>query len=645
MSGNHLKLSLKRAPTLTISGTPVTSATQSTAYAGFTVTSAGGAGSKVYTDRDGTLPAGLSINGTTGVVSGTPSGSGTSSTIVIRVTDAIGRTADLTGFTITVAGAGAKAIAATSISIGAWTKQFRGHVPLSNIMVPSGNEVPVSWAIGTASSGTDGHWTKISAGTTEASGNASTPYPSSTGDSAELSSGTYVFPVTATYADASTDTKNLTITIVADAASMGHYDDFDKTSIIGAGTVAAWEAQNANPKSLLISTGVNHTGVRKGGLGGFTFSSQVRVRHADTSRPSVFTVWETSGCSFCKIESVVLTGNSNGLSANGLHYYSGCSDMVLQDCGVNAGVLSNSGQIFYALAFVNTNSRFTVNNFDAKYVRGGIYENTTSVTTDMTFNNCAVRYFSDNGVFVCNGTNWTFNDLLTASPVRYPSDGVHIDHFQVGDTPTTIRCTNLVLNRYVAIDADGDAYSGGLFNPRGTITVNGYIYLGRGNQGMTIAGSEGTCDLKNFTMIKGYGVNINTDPTTGVDDSVYTSQDPSIVLRNSDTGWTTGTTTFSSGIVQDLISYITAAGGTGSKPASVAMGATVHALGVGGGGQPSSAFNTYFNADPRTAYNAKTDAQWKAMNTADLIAFAITTATPKSGVTDGALTSAGAWNT
>lgn len=92
-------------PTLTVAGTPVTTTTQGAAYAGFTVAGSGGTPPYAYSVSAGTLPTGLTFNASTGVVSGTPSGTGTSSGIVLRVTDSLGQTADLASFSILVSAA------------------------------------------------------------------------------------------------------------------------------------------------------------------------------------------------------------------------------------------------------------------------------------------------------------------------------------------------------------------------------------------------------------------------------------------------------------------------------------------------------------------------------------------------------------
>jgi len=86
----------------TIAGTPEPNAMDGLAYAGFTVRAAGGVPPYTYSVHSGSLPAGLSLNSSTGAISGTPSATGVASGIVIRATDDHGATVDLDAFTINV---------------------------------------------------------------------------------------------------------------------------------------------------------------------------------------------------------------------------------------------------------------------------------------------------------------------------------------------------------------------------------------------------------------------------------------------------------------------------------------------------------------------------------------------------------------
>lgn len=87
---------------LGISGAPVLTAIEGTPYAGFTVTATGGTVPYSYSVFSGALPSGITLNSSSGVVSGTPVSSGTYASIVLRVTDNVSATANLAPFTITV---------------------------------------------------------------------------------------------------------------------------------------------------------------------------------------------------------------------------------------------------------------------------------------------------------------------------------------------------------------------------------------------------------------------------------------------------------------------------------------------------------------------------------------------------------------
>lgn len=98
------------AAPLSISGTPVTTGTEyehgvGSAYAGFSVTASAGTPPYTYSIASGALPPGITLNSSTGAVSGTPAfeSAGTYAGIVVRVTDNVAATANLASFTLTIA--------------------------------------------------------------------------------------------------------------------------------------------------------------------------------------------------------------------------------------------------------------------------------------------------------------------------------------------------------------------------------------------------------------------------------------------------------------------------------------------------------------------------------------------------------------
>lgn len=87
-----------------ISGTPVLTGKSGTAYTGFTATASGGSTPYVYA-LVGTWPTGISVNTSTGAVSGTPTEDGSFADLSVKVTDDDGETAQLDTFTLVVAAA------------------------------------------------------------------------------------------------------------------------------------------------------------------------------------------------------------------------------------------------------------------------------------------------------------------------------------------------------------------------------------------------------------------------------------------------------------------------------------------------------------------------------------------------------------
>ncbi len=83
---------------LAISGTPTVDCEAGTAYAGFTPTVVGGTTPYTFSIASGTLPTGLSLNTSTGAITGTPTVAEMYNDIVLRVTDAFGLTDDLLAF-------------------------------------------------------------------------------------------------------------------------------------------------------------------------------------------------------------------------------------------------------------------------------------------------------------------------------------------------------------------------------------------------------------------------------------------------------------------------------------------------------------------------------------------------------------------
>ena len=88
---------------LTLTGTPILTATRNVAYTSWTFGATGGESPYIFGDLYGRLPPGITINPATGVVSGTPTTAGTYANILLRAQDQNGAYNTRAAFTITVA--------------------------------------------------------------------------------------------------------------------------------------------------------------------------------------------------------------------------------------------------------------------------------------------------------------------------------------------------------------------------------------------------------------------------------------------------------------------------------------------------------------------------------------------------------------
>jgi hypothetical protein len=128
--------------TVTILAAPsVTSATLPDAEIGVpysqTLLGSGGTAPYSWSVTGGSLPTGLSLDGSTGVISGAPSTAG-SPTFTITLTDAVGQTA-AQGYTVTIVAA--PSVTATSLPDG------EIGVPYSQTLLGSGGTTPYAWSV------------------------------------------------------------------------------------------------------------------------------------------------------------------------------------------------------------------------------------------------------------------------------------------------------------------------------------------------------------------------------------------------------------------------------------------------------------------------------------------------------------------
>ena len=152
-----------------------------------TVSAAGGKTPYTWTLQAGTLPAGISLNSSSGAVSGTPTTAGTSN-FTIRVTDANGATSDQV-LAITIYAA--LTITTTALSDGTVSLAY------SQTVFASGGKAPLTWGI---TAGALPAGLNLNTSTAEISGTPTT-------------AGTSNFTIQATDANGAVSTKTLSITI------------------------------------------------------------------------------------------------------------------------------------------------------------------------------------------------------------------------------------------------------------------------------------------------------------------------------------------------------------------------------------------------------------------------------------------------
>jgi uncharacterized repeat protein (TIGR03803 family) len=150
-----------------------------------TVTATGGTGTLTFSITGGSLPTGLSLNGSSGVISGTPTVAVTSQAVTITATDTVGATGS-NPYTITIN----PAVAITTTTLGNWTVNRPSY---SQTVLSTGGTAPITFA---STAGT------LPTGLTLASNGVLSGTPTATG--------TFTFTVTASDSLSSSGTPSTT---------------------------------------------------------------------------------------------------------------------------------------------------------------------------------------------------------------------------------------------------------------------------------------------------------------------------------------------------------------------------------------------------------------------------------------------------
>lgn len=289
------------APALAISGSYATNVARTSAFS-FAPSVTGGWPAYTFAISAGALPTGLSLNGSTGVISGTCTAQG-AFTATLRVTDADGSTATM-AFNVTVAGD--LSMTGTPANFGTTTVAYSdaslGH---------SGGQSPYSWSV---SAGALPPGISLNTTTGALTGTPTTP-------------GSYGFTVKVSDANLSFATQALTITVAAFPALSGTLPDASNGvaysasySVSGGHAPLAYDiSAGALPAGLSLNAS---TGVISGtptANGAATFTVRVTDAHGNVAtRAGTVTVYalpSTSGSYANSME--VGIAYSSSISASG----------------------------------------------------------------------------------------------------------------------------------------------------------------------------------------------------------------------------------------------------------------------------------------------------------------------------------------
>lgn len=415
---------------------------------------------------------------------------------------------------------------------GRLTRSGMGSVSLAEPilgLLKEGAEAPVSWTVGAATAGTDAHWNRTST--------ARSPVPSGHGVTTDA---TYVFPVTATFADDSIEECTITITTVADTYT---WSEVDNRSTLW---TAAGGNEGAGGKTFAVATGAYLVDARRI-FGDWRPATPITIKSHDPERRSPARTWELLGCWNIILESLeggTLDNIHSTIAGRFVFNPSNadsepCRDIVVNDCryigtretAVN-GPNGRPAMLFGAVHGIE------VNNFYSEWAYGVLVQNKDGNNADIVVNSVIGRYFGDNG-FLCGSSLGamaiTLNDAVFMSPIRFQNSGSHPDGFQSENDAVNAQIN---INHLMVIQADGDALTQGAFisgaQPvanAATVKVNGLIYAGRAYNAIAM-GTTLDCSIQNVTAWKTNSGTVPPPGTSYEDADDYVDTGPWIAIND-----------------------------------------------------------------------------------------------------------------
>lgn len=378
---------------------------------------------------------------------------------------------------------------AVSVPFGVKTPTGRGGVRLSALDITTTSVKPqtfsglglmsptapacATWTIAFVSN-TSGRtatdFTLIAADTADAS--AVTPVPSSGGN--QNLAGTYVWNVFCKDSGGNqSNTVTLTYTPDANTATVGTADATNNGLTPGSfGSVAG--------AKLTMAVGLEkHGGVS---LALPTFANTVTVTPADTARRPYLTQLGIGGASPGKIlvSDFVLSGAITGVPSNAIIGIAPTAGNVVSDIvfdGIHfygsetlLGSNSAQGAISFFPSQGSCSSNCGVQNSSFDYVESGYSPASHSFSRNVAF-----RYVYNNCIFFTNPSDVELSDVKCLSPMQRPG-GAHPDMMQICDGCTPgLPSSPVVINRFLASQADGDYFAQGPYFAGTLLHIQGYV--------------------------------------------------------------------------------------------------------------------------------------------------------------------------
>lgn len=440
---------------------------------------------------------------------------------------------------------------------GALTKAGAASVSMTDLMGATGS--PTSWAI-TLTSGTSGHWTTPTDGTS--------PVPTSAGDTADLNGGPYVFSVTATNADGTSSPTTLTIQIRANTFTISKRSELLGVVPLGGDSRASIIAG----KTLEFARHSTDLGVD--GIGAIQFkfwrateAAPMLVMHEDYSDPCPLARIYIRHCAYIDFVSIRVTTARR--TTQELNAYASEKNWSF-DGGSTTGAVGNIN-----IRFLNTYGPCGVDgptdptlgvtamffgtgpitgleayDFECYGVSNGFFQNPSTVVGATFHGRTVLRRISANGLRLAGApTSFSlhFDHLVVMSPtIDSYYAGVHVDVFQPDNGADV---SGLTIDFLQGIVADGNLgamqgiFSGNEADPSKLgVTIGAAELVIRNVAAMSVAGFDAThpFSARNVTVLKQISGPYGFD-TWGTINNVYKvisanspqyAYDPNILLNS-----------------------------------------------------------------------------------------------------------------